>query len=108
MKAVAINLRMYEALKRITRYQTPSQLRRSSGKQWGLGYEEAMEYAYENIQQEAKDGLKGVRLPKLPRPSQSQRSSSNPVEPLPSEESASSELAPTSSEAEHRPGTAGQ
>ena len=56
--------RLYDALKRITKYQTPDQLRRSSQKQWGLDYEEALGYAYENIQQTAKDAIKGVRLSK--------------------------------------------
>jgi hypothetical protein len=57
-------LRLYDALKKITKYQTPAQIQRSSEKRWGLGYAEAMEYAYENIQQTAKNAIKGVRLPK--------------------------------------------
>lgn len=57
-------LRMYAALKRITQYQSPERLRRSSRKEWGLDYEEALEGSYENVIQEAKDGIKGVRLPK--------------------------------------------
>ncbi|MGA7885253.1 MAG: hypothetical protein WCA44_05875 [Acidobacteriaceae bacterium] len=52
---------MYQALKRILTYQTPDQLRRSSCKKWGREYEEALEYSYENIQGEARSGLKGVR-----------------------------------------------
>ena len=52
---------MREALQRIVRYQSPARLRRDSRKQWGVDFEEALEMAYENIQQEAKDGLKGVR-----------------------------------------------
>jgi len=61
-------LRMYAALKRITLYQPPERLRRSSQKEWGLGYEESLEYAYENVIGEAKAGLKGVRLPKIAKP----------------------------------------
>lgn len=57
-------VRLYGALKTITQYQTPSQLQRSSSKRYGLDYAEAMEYAYENIQQTAKAAIKGVRLPK--------------------------------------------
>ena len=57
--------KLYKALKTITQYETPDQLRRSSHKQWGLDYEEALGYAYENIQQTAKDAIKGVRLPKV-------------------------------------------
>ena len=57
-------LRLYGALKTITRYQTPNQLRRQSEKDYGLDYEEALGYAYENIQQTAKNAIKGVRRPK--------------------------------------------
>lgn len=47
--------RMRAALKRIaTGYQTPEQLRRGAEREYGLGASEAIEYAYENIQQEAK------------------------------------------------------
>lgn len=57
--------RMYDALKRIARgYQTPDQLRRGSEKQYGLAYTEALEYAYENMQQDAKNAIKGLRRPK--------------------------------------------
>jgi hypothetical protein len=58
-------VKLYDALKRITKYQTPDQLRRNSGKEWGLDYEEALGYAYENIQQEAKNAIRGIRLPKV-------------------------------------------
>jgi hypothetical protein len=57
-------LRLYSALKTITRYQTPDQLRGRSEKDYGLDYEEALGYAYENIQQTAKNAIKGVRRPK--------------------------------------------
>jgi hypothetical protein len=56
--------RMHGALKAITKYQTPDQLRKSSRKDWGVELEEALEMAYENIQETAKDGISGVRLPK--------------------------------------------
>lgn len=57
--------RMYDTLWRICKqYQTPSQLRRRSEKQYGLSCEEALEYAYENIQHEAKNALLGVKRPK--------------------------------------------
>jgi hypothetical protein len=57
-------LKLYAALKRITRYQTPEQLQRSHERDWGLPYEEALVYAYENIQQEARDAIRGMRLPR--------------------------------------------
>lgn len=55
-------VRMYNALKRISQeYQTTDQLRRSS-RGLGPGYEESLEMAYENIQEEAKLAIKGVRI----------------------------------------------
>lgn len=54
---------MYLALKQISQeYQTPEQLRRNSSKQYGLDYEEALEMAYENIQQLAKDATRGISI----------------------------------------------
>lgn len=41
----------YYALMRIASYETPDQLKEDD---YGLGYEEALEMAYENIQTEAK------------------------------------------------------
>jgi len=52
--------RMLATLKRITNgYMTPAQIQRD--KDGGLDYEEYLEYAYENIQAEAKAACKGVR-----------------------------------------------
>lgn len=53
--------RMRVALKRIVAYQTPDQLRRNAERDYGLDANEAIEYAYENIQQEAKRAVAGVR-----------------------------------------------
>lgn len=54
--------RMRATLKRIaTGYQTPEQLRRSAMREYGIDGAEAIEYAYENIQQEAKRAVAGVR-----------------------------------------------
>lgn len=44
-------------LKRIVNYQTPDQLRQSASDEYGLDYEEALEMAYENIQEEARAAL---------------------------------------------------
>ena len=52
---------MLATLRRISKYQSTNQLRRDSQKDYGLDYEEALEYAYENIQSEAKAGCKGIR-----------------------------------------------
>jgi len=56
--------RYYDALKRITLYQSPDRMHRSSEKDWGLSFEETLEYAYENIQQDARRAIKGKRRPK--------------------------------------------
>lgn len=54
----------FDALKRITKYQTPDQLKRRHWKDWGLeDASEAIEMSYENIQQEARDAIKGKRRP---------------------------------------------
>lgn len=54
---------MLSILKKISKeYQSPSQLRRGSEKQYGLEYEEALEMSYENIQSEAAFACKGVKV----------------------------------------------
>jgi hypothetical protein len=55
---------MYLALRRIAKgYVSTSQVDRNA-ERLGLSPHEFLEYAYENIQQEAKNGLCGIRLPK--------------------------------------------
>lgn len=57
---------MHEALRRIAKeYQTPDQLRKSCEKQYGLSYNESITMAYENLQAEAKQAIKGVRVKNL-------------------------------------------
>ena len=54
--------RMLYTLKRIAKhYQTPAKMRKNSEKDFGLEYEEALEHAYENIQNEADLTIKGIR-----------------------------------------------
>lgn len=55
---------MYLALKRILAYQSPARMRKNSERDWGLNFEECIEMAYENIQQEARNGIRGVRRPR--------------------------------------------
>jgi len=57
---------MFIALQRIKAYQSPERLRRNSRGEWGCDANEAIEMAYENVLQEAKDGLKGIRRPVTP------------------------------------------
>ena len=53
--------RMRDTLVEISKYQTPDKLRKDSQKDWGLEYEEALEMAYENIQETARMSVIGVR-----------------------------------------------
>ena len=41
--------------------QTPDQLRKNARKQYGLDGAEAIEFAYENIQEQARQTVKGIR-----------------------------------------------
>lgn len=61
--------RMRDCLRRIGHnYQTTEQLRRDSGDDYGLDYDEALEMSYDNIQQEARNAVCGVREIKPPMP----------------------------------------
>ena len=57
-------LKLYNALKRIASYETPERLRRSSDKDYGLDYEEALEMAYENVLYEARMATMNMHKPK--------------------------------------------
>ncbi len=57
--------KLFDALKRIARdYETSDRLLKHGD--CGLSGEEALEYAYDNIQHEARCAIKGVRLPRAP------------------------------------------
>lgn len=57
--------RYFDTLRRIAKdYMTVEKLQKNAERQYGIGYEEALEYAYENIQQEAANAIKGKRRPK--------------------------------------------
>ena len=64
-KNAADAARYFAALKRISQYQSPDRMRKSSQKDWGLGFEETLEYAYENVIQEARNAIRGKRPPKV-------------------------------------------
>lgn len=49
------------ALQRIRAYLPPEKLHKQAQKAYGLDGEEAIEMAYENVLQEARNGLKGVK-----------------------------------------------
>lgn len=55
--------RLYDALKRITRFMSPVRLRRVSQKEYGLGPNEAVDMAYENILDVARNAIRGMRRP---------------------------------------------
>ena len=57
--------RYFDALKRIAAYQSPERLKKNSWDDWGLDDgNEALEYAYENVLQEAKQAVRNRRRPK--------------------------------------------
>lgn len=60
--------RLYDALKRISKYMNPEELRRVSEKKYGLDGDEAIEMAYENVLNEARSAIKGLRRPEPPPP----------------------------------------
>ena len=60
------NPKLFDALKRITQYQTLAQLRRSADRDYGVDYVDALERAYENIIQEAKIAVRGKKRPSPP------------------------------------------
>ena len=53
--------RMWTTLTRIKRYQSPGRLRKTSERLWGCDFEEAIEMAYENIQGEAAQAVRGIK-----------------------------------------------
>lgn len=60
--------RYFDALKRITAYMEPEQLRKRSLKMYGIEPEEAIEFAYENVLAEAKAAIRGKRRPLVATP----------------------------------------
>lgn len=63
-QAIQFN-KMLVTLDRISRYQTPEQLKRNAEKEYGIDAAEAIEMSYENIQLEAKVCKKGIRAIKI-------------------------------------------
>lgn len=58
--------RLYDALKRIGSYKSVEWLQKHGEKTYGVVYEEVIEMAYENVIEEARAAIKGIRKPKLP------------------------------------------
>ena len=56
--------RLFDALRRISQYESPERLRRNADKDYGLSGEEAIEMAYDNVRAEAKRAIHGQRRPK--------------------------------------------
>jgi len=59
-----LELYLFATLKRITGYQSPERLRRNSVTEYGLDANEAIEMAYENVIEEARSAVKGLRVPR--------------------------------------------
>jgi hypothetical protein len=83
--------RYYDALKRISMYQSVGKLRLSSEKDWGLSFQEALEYAYENVLEEARAAIRGKGRPKDSLPQRAEtpvrRKTKQTPEQLPPDES---------------------
>lgn len=58
-------LRYYDALKQISKHDSPEWLVKNSERHYGLTYTEALEIAYENVIQVAKDAMRNKRKPKI-------------------------------------------
>lgn len=62
MKAkTELELRLLAALKSIASYKSPEWMRRRAEREYGLDADEAIEMSYENIIEEAKAAIKGVK-----------------------------------------------
>lgn len=59
-----LEIRLFGALKRIARYETAERLLKHGEAAYGISGREALEMAYENMLEEAKRAVKGIRLPK--------------------------------------------
>lgn len=58
-----LEIKLFDALKRIAAYDPPERIIRRASKDWGLDDPaEALEYAYDNVLHEAKQATKGVRV----------------------------------------------
>jgi hypothetical protein len=53
----------YDTLRRITKYMTTERLERCAEKEYGVGYLEALEMAYDNMREEATTALFRKRRP---------------------------------------------
>lgn len=56
--------RYFDALRLITSYQSVERLRKDSQSDWGLPFEEALAYAYENVINHARLAIRGKRRPR--------------------------------------------
>lgn len=56
-------LKLFDALQAISSYLPPAKLKKNSWGDLGVSGEDAVEMAYENVLEEAKLGLKGIRKP---------------------------------------------
>jgi hypothetical protein len=63
--AMSREQKFYDALKRITKYASPEWLRSNSERYAGLDYVQALEMAYENMQEEARAAVHRIRRPKV-------------------------------------------
>lgn len=61
--------KLYDALKRITQYDPPTKLRRRAERDYGLSADEVIEMAYENVLEEARAAIRGMKRSTAPEAS---------------------------------------
>lgn len=57
-----LELKLFDALVRISSYERPHRLHQRAPRDFEMSGDEAIEIAYENIIEEARSALKGVRV----------------------------------------------
>jgi hypothetical protein len=62
-----LEVRLFSALKRITHYERPERLLTHYERTYGVPGREAVEMAYDNVLEEARRAVRGVRLPPAPK-----------------------------------------
>jgi len=71
--ATDLEIRLYAALQRIASYDSPEKLHRTAEKRYGLSGSEAIEMAYDNVREEAKAAINGVRKPRAAHQSKGEK-----------------------------------
>ena len=71
--ATDLETKLFAALQRIASYDSPEKLHRTAEKRYGLSGAEAIEMAYDNVREEAKAAIKGIRKPRTAQQSKGEK-----------------------------------